>query len=341
MDKIEFLESKFKSAFNEDQSHILADVIYHNYEDLVKISDFTELKGIVIDSRNSQKRTESRFDDLAESLKRTDEKVDDLADGLKRTDEKVDDLAESLKRTDIKVDELADSLKRTDEKVDELADALKRTDEKVDELADALKRTDEKVDHLAESLKKTDEKVEELAESLKKTDEKVEELAESLKRTDKKVDDLADAQKQTDKKVDKLEKSVQNLARQVGGLSESFGGSLEDFALDIVPEVLENNWNMTIDSSYREDFVLRGRTIEVDLIIEGRLQDKPIVVLCEVKSNLTLEEAKKFFLLVELIKDKFEAEIRVLFFGYRVKRDALEFIKDMGGFAISTRGLLL
>ena len=285
MDKIEFLESKFKSAFNEDQSQILAEVIYHNYEDLVKISDFTELKGIVIDSRNSQKRTESRFDDLAESLKRTDMKVDDLADGLKRTDKKVEELGESLKRTDKKVDDLAESLKRTDMKVDD--------------------------------------------------------LAESLKKTDKKVDELAHAQKDTDKKVDKLEKSVQNLARQVGGLSESFGGSLEDFALDIVPEVLENNWNMSIDSSYREDFVLRGRTIEVDLIIEGTIQDKPIVILCEVKSNLTLEEAKKFFLLVELIKDKFEAEIRVLFFGYRVKRDALEFIKDMGGFAISTRGLLL
>ena len=190
-------------------------------------------------------------------------------------------------------------------------------------------------------MKRTDEKVEELAESLKKTDKKVDDLADSLKKTDKKVDELADAQKQTDKKVDKLEKSVQNLARQVGGLSESFGGSLEDFALDIVPEVLENNWNMTIDLAYRDDFVLRNKTVEVDLIIEGRLQDKPIVVLCEVKSNLTLEEAKKFFLLVELIKDKFEAEIRVLFFGYRVKRDALEFIKDMGGFAISTRGLLL
>ena len=299
MDKIEFLESKFKSAFNEDQSQILAEVIYHNYEDLVKISDFTEFKGIVIDSRNSQKRTESRFDDLAESLKRTDMKVDDLAEGLKRTDKKVDDLTESLKRTDKKVDDLAEGLKRTDKKVEELGDSLKRTDKKVDD------------------------------------------LAESLKKTDKKVDELAHAQKETDKKVDKLEKSVQNLVRQVGGLSESFGGSLEDFALDIVPEVLENNWNMIIDSSYIEDFVLRGRTIEVDLIIEGTIQDKPIVILCEVKSNLTLEEAKKFFLLVELIKDKFEAEIRVLFFGYRVKRDALEFIKDMGGFAISTRGLLL
>jgi uncharacterized phage infection (PIP) family protein YhgE len=313
MDKIELLESKFKSAFNEDQSEILADVIYHSYEDLVKISDFIELKEIVQDLGGSQKRTETRVEDLADSLKRTDKKVDELADSLKQTDKKVDDLADSLKRSDEKVEELAESLKKTDKKVDDLADSLKRTDEKV----------------------------EELAESLKKTDKKVDDLADSLKRTDKKVDELADAQKQTDKKVDKLEKSVQNLARQVGGLSESFGGSLEDFALDIVPEVLENNWNMSIDLAYREDFVLRNKTVEIDLIIEGRLQDKPIVVLCEVKSNLTLEEAKKFFLLVELIKDKFEAEIRVLFFGYRVKRDALEFIKDMGGFAISTRGLLL
>ena len=222
MEKIEFLESKFKSTFNEDQSSILADVIFHSYNDLVKISDFNELKEITLDLRTAQKGTESK-----------------------------------------------------------------------------VNRLEEKVNHL-----------------------------------EIKVDRL-------EVKVDKLEKSVQNLARQVGGLSESFGGSLEDFALDLVPEVLENNWNMQIDSSFREDYVIGGRTIELDLIIKGSIQDKPIVVLGEVKSNLTLEEAKKFFFLVELLKDSFEGELRILFFGYRVKRDALEFIKDMGGFAISTRGLLL
>ena len=229
MEKIEFLESKFKSAFNEDQSSILADVIFHSYEDLVKISDFNELKEITLDLRTAQKGTESKVNRLEEKVNHLEIKVD---------------------RLEVKVNQL-------------------------------------------------------------------------------------------EVKVDKLEKSVQNLARQVGGLSESFGGSLEDFALDLVPEVLENNWNMQIDSSFREDYVVGGKTIELDLIIKGSIQDKPVVVLGEVKSNLTLEEAKKFFFLVELLKDTFEGELRVLFFGYRVKRDALEFIKDMGGFAISTRGLLL
>ena len=250
MEKIEFLESKFKSTFNEDQSSILADVIFHSYNDLVKISDFNELKEITLDLRTAQKGTESKVNRLEEKVNHLEIKVD-------RLEVKVNQLEVKVNQLEIKVD-----------------------------------RLEVKVDRL-------------------------------------------------EVKVDKLEKSVQNLARQVGGLSESFGGSLEDFALDLVPEVLENNWNMQIDSSFREDYVIGGRTIELDLIIKGSIQDKPIVVLGEVKSNLTLEEAKKFFFLVELLKDSFEGELRILFFGYRVKRDALEFIKDMGGFAISTRGLLL
>ncbi len=250
MEKIEFLESKFKSTFNEDQSSILADVIFHSYNDLVKISDFNELKEITLDLRTAQKGTESKVNRLEEKVNHLEIKVD-------RLEVKVNQLEVKVNQLEIKVD-----------------------------------RLEVKVDRL-------------------------------------------------EVKVDKLEKSVQNLARQVGGLSESFGGSLEDFALDLVPEVLENNWNMQIDSSFREDYVIGGRTIELDLIIKGSIQDKPVVVLGEVKSNLTLEEAKKFFFLVELLKDSFEGELRILFFGYRVKRDALEFIKDMGGFAISTRGLLL
>ncbi len=243
MEKIEFLESKFKSAFNEDQSQVLADVIFHSYTDLVKISDFNELKEITLDLKTAQLGTESKVNRLEEKLDRLEIKVD---------------------RLEIKVDQLEIRVNQLEIKVDRL-----------------------------------------------------------------------------EVKVDKLEKSVQNLARQIGGLSESFGGSLEDFALDLVPEVLENNWNMQVDSSNREDYVIGGKTIEIDLIIKGSIQDKPVVVLGEVKSNLTLEEAKKFFFLVELLKDTFEGELRVLFFGYRIKRDALEFIKDMGGFAVSTRGLLL
>ena len=52
--------------------------------------------------------------------------------------------------------------------------------------------------------------------------------------------DLAEAQKPTDEAQRRTEWAVKDLAKQVGGLSAVLGGSLEDFACDLVPELLEN-----------------------------------------------------------------------------------------------------
>jgi len=77
----------------------------------------------------------------------------------------------------------------------------------------------------------------------------VRELAEAQKRTDASVqrlfkshEDLAEAQRRT-------EWALADLAKQVGGLSNALGGSLEDFACDLVPEILEKHWQMQITSA--------------------------------------------------------------------------------------------
>ncbi len=292
MNSIDFLEKKFKSAFSEDQSKVLADVIIHSYENLVKIPDFNEFKQITLNIESAQTKAE------------------------------------------LKMGELAEAQIRTEHRVEELAEAQIRTEHRVEELAEAQKRTEERVEELAEAQIRTEHRVEELAEAQKRTEESVAKLSSSVEILSQKVEDLAVAQKST-------EISLQNLSRQVGGLSEAFGGSLEDFAKDLVPEILENNWDMKIDSCESLEIQDQSKILEFDLVIEGTIGGKLITVLVEVKSNLTLEETKKFFLKVDIAKNYFSGEIRVLFFGYRVKREALEFIKDMGGYAISTRGKIL
>ncbi|MEI7782288.1 MAG: hypothetical protein WCJ18_10230, partial [Planctomycetota bacterium] len=56
------------------------------------------------------------------------------------------------------------------------------------------------------------------------------------------LNELAAAQKRT-------EWAMADLAKQVGGLSNALGGSLEDFACDLVPEILENRWQMVTKSA--------------------------------------------------------------------------------------------
>ncbi len=50
--------------------------------------------------------------------------------------------------------------------------------------------------------------------------------------------ELAEAQHKLAEAQARTEWAVKDLAKQVGGLSNALGGSLEDFACDLVPEML-------------------------------------------------------------------------------------------------------
>ncbi len=66
--------------------------------------------------------------------------------------------------------------------------------------------------------------------------------AEAQRQRAEELAELAETQERTDW-------AVADLAKQVGGLSNPLGGSLEDFACDLVPEILERHWAMQIASA--------------------------------------------------------------------------------------------
>ncbi|MDR7899204.1 MULTISPECIES: hypothetical protein [unclassified Thermosynechococcus] len=239
------LEEKLRTAFSPEQAHLLAEVIREAYDDLVKAKDFNELKAIVADLAQAQKRTEERVDQLTLT-------VAELAQAQKRTEERVDQLTLT---------------------VAELAAAQKRTEERVDQLAAAQERT---------------------------------------------------------------ERAVKQLARQVGGLSEALGGSLEDLALEVVPEILEYRWGMEIEFCDRDTLPLRNGEYEFDLVIRGQVAGRPILVLGEVKSNITESEVERFLNLVAQVEAS--EQVRPLFFGYRVERAAKALIRDRDAVMVTTRG---
>ncbi len=58
------IKRKLKNVFNAQQADVLADVITAAYSDLVKTSDFNELKSIVKELAEAQRRTEIEFKNL-------------------------------------------------------------------------------------------------------------------------------------------------------------------------------------------------------------------------------------------------------------------------------------
>jgi hypothetical protein len=61
----------------------------------VKSTDFAELKGVVRDLAEAQKRTEGRLEELAEAQKRTEGRLEELAEAQKRTEGQLEKLAEA------------------------------------------------------------------------------------------------------------------------------------------------------------------------------------------------------------------------------------------------------
>ena len=163
----------------------------------------------------------------------------------------------------------------------------------------------------------------------------VKELAEAQRQTAKELTELAEAQKRT-------YWAVADLAKQVGGLSNALGGSLEDFACDLVPEILEKHWAMQVASAGPEEIVEFGQHREFDVVVRGTISGKPVTVLCETKASVSPVEVQRFLRVVEKAKAAHpETDIRPLFFGYKADRKARELILKAGAAIVFTRGVMI
>lgn len=150
--RLEAVHTRLKTVFPPEQAAVLAEVIHEAYTDLVKTSDFNELKEIVRDLgakmgefAEAQKRSEARLtrleavvEELAQAQKRTEQRVEELAQAQTRTEQRVEELVQVQKETQKEVG-------RLDRALQELAEAQKRTEQRVEELAQAQKRTEEEL----------------------------------------------------------------------------------------------------------------------------------------------------------------------------------------------------
>jgi len=99
MQSTQTIKRELEKVFNPKQALVLSKVIVDARSELVKADDFNELKGIVKELAEAQKRTEVKVEELAEAQKRTEVKVEELAEAQKRTEEEVRKLVIGLNRT--------------------------------------------------------------------------------------------------------------------------------------------------------------------------------------------------------------------------------------------------
>ena len=192
------------------------------------------------------------------------------------------------------------------------------------ELRSVVERLAESQQQLAESQQRTEHRVEELAESQR-------ELAESQR-------ELADAQRRT-------EHSIKDLAKQVGGLAATAGGNLEAYASERIPEVLAERFGFVMESCGSESIEAEGKAYEFDAVLRGTIKGRPVVVLCEVKTNISESEVRGFLRIAErvrkaLAQETGEADVRPLFFGYRAAVVTQRMITSSDAWLVFPRGLV-
>ncbi len=139
------ITQKLKSAFEPHQVDALVDVIGLSYNNLVKVSDFSELKAIVQDLAESQKAmgaSQEAMGKSQEAMGKSQEAMGKTQEAMGKTQEAMgktlQDLAESQKAMAITVEENSSQIRDLTGVVKELAVAQLRTEAEVEKLTFAV-----------------------------------------------------------------------------------------------------------------------------------------------------------------------------------------------------------
>lgn len=191
----------------------------------------------------------------------------------------------------------------------------------------------------------------------------MEQLTEAQQRTEVRVGQLTEAQQRTDMRIERLTASHEeirdelkdlvrvtkdlvwgqnDLRKQVGGIALSVGQGFEAYAMERIPTLLEKQFGFTTRSAMPEILGPPGDQSEIDVVYRGTQAGRPVVVLCEAKTNITETEVREFLQTVDRVRSAAgEGDVRVLFFGYRAGDAARRLIAESGGWLAFPRGLAI
>ena len=104
------MQQKLSRAFTREQSVLLSDLIHEKFEELVKTSDFRELKDIVAEVAKQQKETSAEVKSLSAEVKSLSVEMKALAEQQKKTSAEVEILARGLNQVRKDVDQIRKEL---------------------------------------------------------------------------------------------------------------------------------------------------------------------------------------------------------------------------------------
>lgn len=223
-------------------------------------------------------------------------------------------------------------------------------------------RTDERLERIAAGQDASNQRIDRLSAAQESTRQTVDRLVVAQESTRKTVDQLVIAQESTRKTVDQFVASQQDmradienlvevtrevvwgigdLRKQVGGIASSVGQGLEAYAMERIPTLLERELGYKTRSSMPEVLGPPGESSEIDVVYRGTHQGRSVVMLCEVKTNITEAEVREFLAITDRVRPTLAVDdVRILFFCYRAGETARRLIAEYGCLLAFPRGLV-
>ncbi len=222
---------------------------------------------------------------------------------------------------------LTATVERLGERTERIAVAQEQTAHELRELAIAQKETDREVKALAVGQQR-------LTESQVLMQSQIGELTSTTKVMQSQIGELTSTTKTTQEQIATLAWSMKDMQKQVGGLAQSVGCGLEAYAMERIPKILANHFGFVEESSGPEQFpAANGSLDDIDVVVRGTPGGRPVVFLCETKTNISPQEVRGFLTTADRVRPQLGCDdVRVLYFAYRASAEARAAVKDVSGY---------
>ncbi len=270
---------------------------FQRLEDQVTKAEFNELRAVVAELAEAQKRTEER---MGAEFERVWGAINELTQAQKRTEAEVRALAEAQRRSEGRLD-------RLEATVAELVEIQKQTQAEVRALAEAQRRSEGRLDRLEAT-------VAELVEIQKQTQAEVRALAEAQKRPEEELRQLAEEHRLTRERVE--------------GVSNAVGYTLEDRAMRALPALLRQE-GIEVEGKLVRQYVRVGdRERQVNIFGYGRRNGQRVLILGEAKVRPSKKEVDRFLKLAASLEKQEGLPAVLLFVAYDCRPEVEAYLRE-------------
>lgn len=331
----------FRKAFSETQSQMLAEATVRLHEDLVRREDFTTLTKTVerLAERTdriavAQEQTAQELRELAIVQKETGRELKALAVVQKNLAESQAAMQESTKAMQSQIGELTSTTKAVQSQIGELSSTTKVMQGQIGELTSATKAMQSQIGELTSTSKVMQSQIGELTSSTKAVQGQIGELTATSKAIQSQIGELTSTSKATQEQIATLAWAMKDTQKQLGGLAQSVGYGLEAYAMDRIPRILTKQLGFLEESSGPEQFIaVSGSQDDIDVVVRGTLDGRPIVFLCEAKTKISPQEVHDFLATADRVRPKIGCDdVRIFYFAYRASPEARAAVRDIGGY---------